>query len=87
MNPFHTQLAELCHTERPRAKWVIVPTHTLGHTPHPGIGPKQAVDFFKAHRALYYSEELGTIEKLRPYGVPNEETLRVLGEKLSAWNR
>lgn len=40
-----------------------------------------------AHRALYYSEELGTIEKLRPYGVPNEETLRVLGEKLSAWNR
>ena len=40
-----------------------------------------------AHRALYYSEELGTIEKLRPYGVPNEETLKVLGEKLSAWNR
>ncbi|HQR07107.1 MAG TPA: FtsK/SpoIIIE domain-containing protein [Gemmatales bacterium] len=40
-----------------------------------------------AHRALYHSEEAGTIEKLRPYGVPNEETLKMLGEKLSAWNR
>ena len=32
LNPFLTQLAELCRTERTRAKWVIVPTHTLGHT-------------------------------------------------------
>lgn len=40
-----------------------------------------------AHRALYYSEELGTIEKLRPYGVPNDDTLKMLSEKLSAWNR
>ena len=32
MTPFLTQLAELCRTERTRAKWVIVPTHTLGHT-------------------------------------------------------
>lgn len=32
MSPFLTQLAELCRTERTRAKWVIVPTHTLGHT-------------------------------------------------------
>lgn len=40
-----------------------------------------------AHRALYFSEELGTLEKLRPYGVPDEETLKVLGEKLAAWNR
>jgi hypothetical protein len=32
VNPFLTQLAELCRTERTRAKWVIVPTHTLGHT-------------------------------------------------------
>ena len=40
-----------------------------------------------AHRALYFSEELGTLEKLRPYGVPNEETIQVLGDKLAAWNR
>ncbi|HSL51752.1 MAG TPA: hypothetical protein VK878_22015, partial [Candidatus Deferrimicrobiaceae bacterium] len=32
VSPFLTQLAELCRTERTRAKWVIVPTHTLGHT-------------------------------------------------------
>jgi hypothetical protein len=32
MTPFLTQLADLCQTERTRAKWVIVPTHTLGHT-------------------------------------------------------
>ena len=32
MQPFLTQLAEICRTERTRAKWVIVPTHTLGHT-------------------------------------------------------
>ena len=32
MTPFLTQLTELCRTERTRAKWVIVPTHTLGHT-------------------------------------------------------
>lgn len=40
-----------------------------------------------AHRALYFSEELGTLEKLRPYGVPTEETIQVLGDKLAAWNR
>jgi ATP-dependent helicase/nuclease subunit B len=32
MTPFLTQLTELCRTERTRAKWVIVPTHALGHT-------------------------------------------------------
>ncbi|HEX9124825.1 MAG TPA: PD-(D/E)XK nuclease family protein [Methylomirabilota bacterium] len=32
MQPFLTQLAEICRTERTRAKWVIVPTHSLGHT-------------------------------------------------------
>ena len=32
MSPFLTQLAELCRAELTRAKWVIVPTHTLGHT-------------------------------------------------------
>jgi ATP-dependent helicase/nuclease subunit B len=32
VTPFLAQLAELCRTERTRAKWVIVPTHTLGHT-------------------------------------------------------
>ena len=32
MTPFLTQLTELCRTEPTRAKWVVVPTHTLGHT-------------------------------------------------------
>jgi RecB family exonuclease len=32
MSPFVTQLAELCRAELTRAKWVIAPTHTLGHT-------------------------------------------------------
>jgi ATP-dependent helicase/nuclease subunit B len=32
VTPFLAQLAELCRTERTRAKWVIVPAHTLGHT-------------------------------------------------------
>ena len=32
VTPFLTQLAELCRAERTRAKWAIVPTHTLGHT-------------------------------------------------------
>jgi len=40
VNPFLTQLAELCRTERTRAKWVIVPTHTLGHT----LGERLALD-------------------------------------------
>ena len=32
LDPFLTQLAELCRTERTRAKWVLVPGHALGHT-------------------------------------------------------
>lgn len=32
MSLFLVQLAELCRAERTRAKWVVVPTHTLGHT-------------------------------------------------------
>ena len=32
MNPFLTQLAEVQRAEPTRAKWVIVPSHTLGHT-------------------------------------------------------
>ena len=32
MTPFLAQLAEICRAERTRAKWVIVPSHTLGHT-------------------------------------------------------
>jgi hypothetical protein len=32
VTPFLTQLAELCRAERTCAKWVIVPTHMLGHT-------------------------------------------------------
>jgi hypothetical protein len=27
------------------------------------------------HRALYYSEEQGRLEKFRPYGLPSEEWL------------
>jgi len=32
VTPFLAQLAELCRAERTRAKWVIVPSHSLGHT-------------------------------------------------------
>jgi RecB family exonuclease len=32
LDPFLTQLVELCRTERTRAKWVLVPGHALGHT-------------------------------------------------------
>ena len=32
MDPFLAQLADLQRTERTRAKWVIVPSHSLGHT-------------------------------------------------------
>jgi hypothetical protein len=40
MDPFLLQLADLCRTERTRSKWVIVPTHALGHTlgEHLGLG-------------------------------------------------
>ena len=31
-DPFLNQLAEICRTEPTRAKWVLVPSHTLGHT-------------------------------------------------------
>jgi hypothetical protein len=34
------------------------------------------------HRALYYSEEQGRLEKFRPYGVPSEEWLAEVGERL-----
>jgi hypothetical protein len=27
------------------------------------------------HRGLYYSDDLGTIEKFRPYGPPSDEWL------------
>lgn len=32
MDLFLTQLAELCRSERTRPKWVVVPSHALGHT-------------------------------------------------------
>ena len=32
MNPFLTQLADLCRAERIRAKWVVVPSHALERT-------------------------------------------------------
>jgi hypothetical protein len=32
MDPFLTQLADLCRAERTRPKWVVVLTHALGHT-------------------------------------------------------
>ena len=40
-----------------------------------------------AHRSLFYSEELGTLEKCRPYGVPHDETLAFLREKFAKWQR
>ena len=35
-----------------------------------------------AHRALLYSEEQGTVEKFRPYEVPDEAWLAFLAEQL-----
>jgi ATP-dependent helicase/nuclease subunit B len=32
MDPFVTQLDQLCRAERTRPKWVVVPSHALGHT-------------------------------------------------------
>jgi hypothetical protein len=32
MNPFAQQLADLSRSDVTRAKWVIVPSHTIGHT-------------------------------------------------------
>lgn len=32
MNPFASQLAELCRTHVTRSKWVFVPSHAVGHT-------------------------------------------------------
>ena len=32
IDPFVTQLARLCATQRTRVKWVFVPTHALGRT-------------------------------------------------------
>jgi RecB family exonuclease len=40
MNSFLSQLAELQRTERTRAKWAIVPSHSLGHT----LGERLALD-------------------------------------------
>ena len=34
------------------------------------------------HRALFFSEEQNRIEKFRPYGVPNDEWLRWVGQQL-----
>jgi ATP-dependent helicase/nuclease subunit B len=40
MDPFLTQLTEHHRAERTRAKWVIVPSHSLGHT----LGERLALD-------------------------------------------
>ena len=37
IDPFVTQLASLCVTQRTRVKWVFVPTHALGRTLGEGI--------------------------------------------------
>jgi hypothetical protein len=34
------------------------------------------------HRALFYSEEEGRLEKFRPFALPSEEWLKKVGEKL-----
>jgi hypothetical protein len=39
-DPFPNQLAELCRTEPTRAKWVLVPAHTIGHT----VGERLALE-------------------------------------------
>jgi DNA segregation ATPase FtsK/SpoIIIE, S-DNA-T family len=35
------------------------------------------------HRALFHSEEQNRLEKFRPYGIPSEEWLRGVGERLA----
>jgi hypothetical protein len=35
------------------------------------------------HRALFYSEEQNRLEKFRPYGIPSDDWLRQLGERLA----
>jgi DNA segregation ATPase FtsK/SpoIIIE-like protein len=35
------------------------------------------------HRALFHSEEQNRLEKFRPYGIPSEEWLRNVGERLA----
>ncbi len=37
-----------------------------------------------AHLAIFFSEELGQAEKFRPYGVPGEEWLAWVQERLAA---
>jgi S-DNA-T family DNA segregation ATPase FtsK/SpoIIIE len=34
------------------------------------------------HRALFFSEELGTLEKFRPYAMPDEQWLKNAVEKM-----
>ena len=34
------------------------------------------------HRALFHNEEQGKIEKFRPYGLPSEEWLQWLAERM-----
>jgi S-DNA-T family DNA segregation ATPase FtsK/SpoIIIE len=36
------------------------------------------------HRALFHSEEQNRLEKFRPYGIPSDEWLRRLGERLTS---
>ena len=40
-----------------------------------------AASRFGGHRALLYMRELGTVEKLRPYGVPSAEWLAAVGSR------
>ncbi|HMP17923.1 MAG TPA: hypothetical protein PKD72_12925, partial [Gemmatales bacterium] len=40
-----------------------------------------------AHRALFFSEELGTLEKLRPFGIPDAETLNWLSQNWVVWKK
>ena len=37
----------------------------------------------RQHRGLFASEDLGTVEKFRPYGVPSEEWLDEIRDKIS----
>jgi hypothetical protein len=43
-----------------------------------------AASRLRQHRGLFYSDELGTVEKFRPYGPPTEEWLARVREAFAA---
>jgi len=49
--------------------------------------PGASVGLIGQNRAIIHSEEQGTVEKFRPYAVPEEAWLRQMGQKLTAFTR